>query len=158
MVALRAGIGDVSAAHLLYFFAKRGVGQDCQTQILPILAFATGDHIVNGRKAQFLMIQMPVDHGFSRLSSKSATISTRPNGGVNLKFAPYEIDDRMEAEIMTEDKHELSANISAARCSKTRVRRCSVVGSLARYCSFSCRSGVHDLASCPPTIGHKDNH
>ena len=96
MVALRARIGNVCAAHLLYFFTERGVGQDHQAQILPILAFATGDHIVNGRKAQFLMIQMPVDHGFSSLSFKSAIIPTRPDGRVNLKFSPYEIDDRME--------------------------------------------------------------
>jgi hypothetical protein len=77
MVALRVGIGDMRAAHLLYFFAQSRVRQDGQTQILPILALAPGDHIVNGRQAQLLMIKVPVYHGIP------AFIPPHPTVGVN---------------------------------------------------------------------------
>lgn len=72
MIALRARIGDMRAADLLYLFQKYRVGQDRQAQFLPILACAARNHIVNGRKAQFLMIKMPVNQGFWRLGFKPA--------------------------------------------------------------------------------------
>jgi len=83
MMALRVRVGDTRAAYPLDFFQIYRVGQSRQTQVLPVLALATSDYIVNGRKAQFLMIKMPVNHDFSRLSFKSAFIPTHSAGGVN---------------------------------------------------------------------------
>ena len=71
MVALGTWIGDVRTAHLLYLFQEFRASQDRQAQLLPILALATRDHIVNGRKAQTLVINMPVNHRLSRLSLAS---------------------------------------------------------------------------------------
>ena len=87
MVTLRAWVGDMRVAHLLYFFQEDRVGQDCQAQLLPILALAPSDHIVNGRKAQLLMVKMPMNHDSSRLSFKPALIPTYPTGGVNSRCA-----------------------------------------------------------------------
>jgi len=88
MVTLRTGIGDVRVAYLLYFLQEAGTGQDCQAQFLPILALASGDHVINRCKAQLLMIKMPVNHGLSRLSFNSVGIPTYPAWGVNLVLRP----------------------------------------------------------------------
>src|ERR1035437_10085768 len=83
MVPLGTWIGDVCAAHLFYLFQEFRASQDRQAQLLPILALATSDHIVNGGQAQLLVIKMPVNHGFSRLSLVSAVIPAHPTEGVN---------------------------------------------------------------------------
>jgi len=52
MATLRPGIGDMREAHLLNSLREFRAGQQCQAQLLPILALATRDHIANGRKVQ----------------------------------------------------------------------------------------------------------
>lgn len=86
MIALGAWIGDMGAANLLHLPQEAWAGQDCQAQLLPILALATSDYIVNGRQAQFLMIKMPVNHNCSHLSFNSALIPTHPTQTVNSRL------------------------------------------------------------------------
>ena len=69
MATLRPVIGDMREAHLLNSLQEFRACQQCQAQLLPILALATRDNIVNGRKAQFLMIRMPVWRIQERLCS-----------------------------------------------------------------------------------------
>jgi len=116
---LRARIGDMNAAHLLDFFQECGVGQDGQAQVLPILAFAARNHVVNGRKAQLLMMEMPVNHELSRLSSKSGVIPTHPTGDVNSVFPPQGQSLRRGLSLR------IMGGSSARRRSFSAIRRCN---------------------------------
>src|ERR1035438_5851754 len=87
MVALRAWISDMRAAHPLNLLQNNGALHDGDAQFLPLLPLATRDHVVNGRKAQLLMIKVPVNHGSQDSSLKSTLIPTHPRGDVNLGFS-----------------------------------------------------------------------
>ena len=63
MVTLCLWIADMRPADLLDLSQDSGAAEDGQPQLLPVPAFAARDNIINGGKAQFLMVKMPVFHG-----------------------------------------------------------------------------------------------
>jgi hypothetical protein len=85
MVALGVRIPDMGAAHPDDSVQELRILQDSQAQLFPIPALAARDDVVNGREAEFLMIEMPVRHGLPQSSSKTADIPTPAIGCVNVK-------------------------------------------------------------------------
>jgi hypothetical protein len=75
VVTLSARISNVGFAHLEDFLEKNRIGQSSQTQFLPINPLPPTNDIVDGRKRQFLMIKMTVNHTktLCRNVSKSQT-------------------------------------------------------------------------------------
>jgi hypothetical protein len=65
VVPLRVGIGGMCKRDAKNLFHEAAVFKGNLTQLGPVFALAAIDHIVEGRKRVFLMVQVPVQHGGS---------------------------------------------------------------------------------------------
>jgi hypothetical protein len=65
VVTLSVGVGDVSLADAEHLLQQSLIAKDCATQLGPILPLAATDHIIDGGKRKFLVIQMAVQHGWT---------------------------------------------------------------------------------------------
>ena len=63
VITLRAWIRDMSCTYVKDLFEEHRLGQNRFPQFGPVLAAATSDQIVDGGKAQLLMIEVAMDHG-----------------------------------------------------------------------------------------------
>lgn len=62
-------VRQVRLADPLDLFLERGVALESQPQFLPILHRPSRDDVINGGQGELLVVQMPVFHLFSSLSS-----------------------------------------------------------------------------------------